>query len=166
MNCRRILSFAPLKLLLMCLIVPVLAGCPLPDQSKIPPTIRIRYSSGDRFDLSGNGCVYADQPLTIVVDAYSSLSGLKSLEVVPSYSFTCSNGQVAQSGTAFTTPTTKTPSGLILHLQAEVDVGSPKDNYCQSGIPFSFWAGSFKVTAVSNNGLSIIQQLSLTAPCR
>lgn len=155
-----------LKLLLVCLIVPALAGCPLPDQSKVPPTVRIQYSSGNSGNLqSGDGRVDPSQPLTIFVDGFSSLSGMQSLEVDPGYSFTCSDGRIAQSGTVDTIPSKTTASAQTLRLSLEIDVGTPKDNYCQSsGIPFSSWSGSFKATAVSKNGLSATAQLNLRAP--
>lgn len=140
---------------------------PLPNQSTLPPTVRTTYCTGNPCGpfQSGNGRVDPNQPLTVFVDGFSSLSGMQSLEVDPAYSFLCSNGSVAQSGQADTIPTKTTASNQTLRLSLEVDVGTPQDHWCQnSDIPFSSWSGNFKATAVSKNGLSTTATLALQAP--
>lgn len=149
---------------IMCLAV-LISGCPLPTQDTVPPTVRITYCTGNVCGQSGNGHVDPNQPLTIFVDGFSSLSGMQSLEVSPGYSFICSNGSVAQSGTVDTVPIKTTAQNQTLRLSLEVDVGTPKDNWCRSSdIPFSSWSGGFTATAISKNGLSAAAQLTLQAP--
>lgn len=152
----------------ICSIAATLVGCgPLPNQSTLPPTVRITYCTGNPCgpSQSGNGRVDPNQPLTVFVDGFSSLSGMQSLEVDPAYSFLCSNGSVAQSGQADTIPTKTTASNQTLRLSLEVDVGTPQDHWCQnSDIPFSSWSSNFKATAVSKNGLSTTATLALQAP--
>jgi len=143
-----------------------LGSCP--NQSTVPPTVRIQWCSGATCGplQSGNAHIDPNQPLIVFVDGFSSLSGMKSLEVDPDYSVLCSNGTIAQSPEIFTTPSkTTATSSNTLRLSLEIDVGTPKDNLCQnSGIPFASWSGSFSATAISNNGLSGTGQVSLSAP--
>lgn len=151
----------------ICAIAAMLAGCPLPDQSKVPPTVRITYCTGNPCGpaQSSNAHIDPNQPLTVFVDGFSSLSGMQSLEVDPSYSFLCSNGQLGQSGQVDTIPSKTTATSQTVRLSIELDVGTPKDHWCKSSdIPFSSWSGGFKTTAVSKNGLSTTAQLSLQAP--
>jgi hypothetical protein len=142
-------------------------SCPLPNQSKTPPTVRITYCVGNPCGplKSGNGHVDPNQPLTVFVDGFSSLSGMESLQVTPSYSFMCSNGNLGQNGDTLGTPTTVTATNQTLRLSLELDVGTPKDNWCRSSdIPFSGWSGGFSATALSKNGLSATGQLALQSP--
>src|ERR1700722_10277476 len=84
-----------------------LVGCPpTPDPGTVPPTVRITYCTGNPCGppQSGDGLVDPNQPLTIFVDGFSSLSGMQSLEVDPGYSIQCSNGNVAQNVDPFTIP--------------------------------------------------------------
>jgi hypothetical protein len=114
---------------------------------------------------SGDANIDPNQPLTVFVDGFSSLSGMQSLEVDPGYAIQCSNGSIAQNVDPFTIPSKTTASSLTLRLSLEVDVGTPKDNWCQtSGIPFSTWSGVFKATAVGKNGLSATATLNLKSP--
>lgn len=150
------------RLLVVCFLGATLIACgPLPDQSKVPPTVRITYCSGTTCGPPGNGHVDPKTPLTIFVDGFSSLSGMQSLEVDPGYSFLCSNGSVAQNGQVDTIPTKTTAQNQTLRLSLEIDVGTPEDNWCR---PFSSWSGSFTAKATSKNGLSATAQLGLQAP--
>ncbi len=149
----------------VCLIATTLVSCP--DQSKVPPTVRITYCTGSPCGSPQSGDAHIDpnQPITIFVDGFSSLSGMQSLEVDPGYSIQCSNRSVAQNVDVLSIPTKTVASSQTLRLSLEVDVGTPMDNWCQSsGIPFSSWLGGFKAIAVSKNGLSTTAQLNLQSP--
>ena len=138
-----------------------------PDQSKVPPTVRIQWCSGAACGplQSGNAHIDPNQPLTVFVDGFSSLSGMQSLEVDPDFSIQCSNGQIAQNVDVTTIPSKTKATSQTLRLSLEIDVGTPKDNWCTNpGIPFSSWSGGFTAKAVSKNGLSATGQVSLQAP--
>lgn len=58
----------------ICSIAATLVGCgPLPNQSTLPPTVRITYCTGNPCGpfQSGNGRVDPNQPLTVFVDGFS-----------------------------------------------------------------------------------------------
>lgn len=142
-----------------------LVSCP--NQTQVPPTVRITYCTGNPCGppKSANGPVDPNQPLTVFVDGFSSLSGMQSLEVDPGYSIQCSNGTIAQNVDVGTIPSITIASNQTLRLSQEIDVGTPTDNWCQnSGIPFSSWSASFTAKAVSKNGLSATGQLTLHSP--
>lgn len=152
---------------LVCIVLSLLIGCPSPNQAKIPPTVRITYCTGNVCGSPQPGTAHIDpnQALTVLVDGFSSLSGMQTLEVDPGYSIQCSNGTVAQNVDVGTIPSKTTAPTQTLRLSLEIDVGTPRDNWCQSSdIPFSSWSGSFTATAISKNGLSTTAQLSLQSP--
>ena len=146
------------------------AGCQLPDQSKVPPTIYLTFTSGNGSPTGANNStpihVDPNQPVSIFVDAYSSLSGLKSLELDPDTSFNCINGEIGQEGNPTYAPIIKTAPatpGPTLKLSAEMDLGTPA-SACPAGWKVS-WSGSFSAKAVSYNGLSTTSgTLNLVSP--
>ena len=54
---------------LIAVMLSACSGCPLPDQSKVPPTVRIQYCTGNPCGplQSSNSNISPDQPLTIFV---------------------------------------------------------------------------------------------------
>jgi hypothetical protein len=135
------------------------AGCQLPDQNKVPPTIYLTFTSGNGSPTGANNAtpihVDPNQPVSIYANAYSSLSGMKSLELDPDTSFNCINGDIGREGSPTYVPITKTAPagpGPTLKLSAEMDLGTPA-SACPAGWRVS-WSGSFSAKATSYNGLS------------
>jgi len=141
------------------LAVLLCAGCQLPNQSTVPPSIYLTFTSGNGSPTGANNAnpihVDPNQPVSILVSAYSSLSGLKSLELDPDTSFNCINGDIGQEGNPTYAPIIKTAPatpGPTLKLSAEMDLGTPASS-CKPGWKVN-WSGSFTARATSYNGLS------------
>jgi hypothetical protein len=144
---------------------------PLPNQDTIPPTVRLTYTSGvmPPSGAAPDGSfihVAANQPISIFADGFSSLAGMKSIELDPDTTFNCINGQIGQTGSPTYAPVTKTApqNPITLRLSVEMDLGTPASN-CPPGWTVQ-WSGSFKATAVSYNGLKTTSSpvLNLISP--
>jgi hypothetical protein len=149
----------------------LVAGCQLPNQSTIPPSIRLTYTSGVMSPSTGppNGgpaMIDPNQLVSVFADGFSSLSGMKRLELDTSLYLVCRLGADGIVVNPTFAPIVKTaPSGPIatLRLSAELDLGRPASyaSYCPSGATLAQWSATFTVNATSWNGLSATSQ-SLT----
>jgi hypothetical protein len=151
------------------LIAVPLAACTLPNQNTIPPNVRVTYYSGNTNNAVDQTTglpvqhVLPNQPITIIAQAWSSLAGLKSLELDPASTFNCYQGNIGQTGSPLYAPIVKTAPPNVLTLSAEMDLGPPAAN-CQSGWRVQ-WSGSFTAKAVGRDGLTTTsKQLNLVSP--
>jgi hypothetical protein len=160
------------RLMTLCLVAlaPVACG-PSQDQSKISPIVIFQYCSGSVCGSSGSQDgsnqtfhVAPNLPIWVGVEGHSSLRGMKSLVLTPSYTFSCSQGNIGQSGVPdFIPPVTTTGGTGTLQLSLQQNWGPP-NGHCQSGVPFASWSGFFTATAVSYNERSATAQLNLQSP--
>jgi hypothetical protein len=140
----------------------LVAGCQLPNQNAIPPSIRLTYTSGVMSPSLGppNGgpaMIHPNQPVSIFADGFSSLSGMKRLELDTSLNLVCRLGADGiQESPTFAAIVKTAPSGPIatLRLSAELDLGRPASysSYCPSGATLAQWSATFTVNATSWNG--------------
>jgi hypothetical protein len=146
-----------------------LTSCP--NQNQVPPTVRLSFTSGSTSGTvdQTNGLpvqhVAPGQSIAFTATGFSSLTGLQSIEIDPSEGFTCSSGQVGQSGSPTMVPIVKNASGSPPPLSLAVDFNDgPPQNWCTS-LPFSSWSGTFQAVAVGMNGLKTSSQpLNLVSP--
>jgi hypothetical protein len=146
-----------------------ITGC---NQNTTPPTVELTYTSGTTISGVGGGQglpvqhVSPDLPISLEAKGFSSLSGMKSIELDPvgDLTYTCIQGEVGQNSDALLAPAKTVATGTTTQLDLFSSFGAPKAN-CNEGFSLSSWSAAFTATAVSNNGLkTTTTTLSLQSP--